>query len=123
MQAQRQREKNVTLPKSKRSNNNEKKTQRMVNIIFEGELIGQNRGYSCKVMSASHTKQASKRPYPEYPISFSKEDLDRIIKPHEDPLVIKADIGEDCRVNKIMVDNDNVVDINSILQPLSKNGL
>lgn len=73
-------------------NNSEKKTQRMINVIFEGKLVGQNRSYSHKVMSTSQTKQSRKRTYLEEPITFSEEDLDSIIKAHEVPLIIKEDI-------------------------------
>lgn len=85
----------------------------MINVIFEGRSVGQNRSYSCKPMSASRTQSAgqNKRPHSEEPISFSEEDLESVIKPHEDLLIIGADIGDDCRVGKIMIDNGSVMDI------------
>lgn len=63
-----------------------------------------------------------KRSYLEEPISFSEEYLDKIIKPHEENLVIKANIGEDCRVSKIMVDNGSTMDI-LYYNAFQKNGL
>lgn len=83
----------------------------MINIIFRGGFIGQNRSYSCKVMSTSKSKQVSKRPSLEESISFFEENLGRIIKLHEDPLVIEVGIGEECRVSKVMVDNGRIVKI------------
>ena len=44
-------------------------------------------------------------------ISFSEEDLDRIMHPHEDPLVISTDIGPNSTLNKVIIDNGNSVDV------------
>lgn len=101
MQTQGQREKKIMVPKPRGSNNNEKKARRMSNVIFKGSLIGKNRNYSHKVMLVSEIKQVGKRSYLEEPISFSKEDLGGIIKPHKYPLIIEPDIGEDCKVDKV----------------------
>lgn len=53
----------------------------------------------------------NKRSYPQEPISFSEEYLGSIIRPHECPLIIEVDIGDDCKVGKIMIDNSSTMDI------------
>lgn len=53
----------------------------------------------------------SEIPYSKESISFFEEDLGRIINPHEDTLIIEADVSEDCRVGKVMVDNGSIMDI------------
>lgn len=98
-------------PSLGRSCNSDKKPWRMINVIFEGVSIGQNRSYSCKKMSASQSMQVGKRPCPKEPISFFEEDLGKIFKPHEDPLVIEGVISGDCRVSKVMADNGSTVEI------------
>lgn len=44
-------------------------------------------------------------------ISFSEEDLDSIVNPHEDLLTIQIDIGKYLSLYKVMVDNGSSVDI------------
>lgn len=34
-----------------------------------------------------------------------------MLKPHEDLLVIEANIGANCRVTIVMVENDSIVDV------------
>jgi len=81
-------------------------------MIFGGGSVGQNRGYSRKVlMSQSTPRDNGKRPREEKSTYFSEEDLDDVLLPHEDPLVIQADIGPTSRVERMIVDSGSSADI------------
>lgn len=67
-------------------------TCRVINVIFRGGSIGQSRSYTRKVMNTATKKNSKKRSYPSEEVSFSKEDLDSIVNPHEDSLVIHIEI-------------------------------
>lgn len=47
----------------------------------------------------------------EESIYFYKEDLDDVMKPQEDPLVIRADISHDSQVKEKIIDNGSSTDI------------
>lgn len=78
-------------------------------MIFGGGSVGENRSYAWKVMNT--TRQAGKSPFSKQPISFSEEDLNKVICHHEDPLVIEADISDECTICNILMDNGSAIDI------------
>lgn len=62
-------------------------------------------------MSTTDTRKGGKRPCLDDTIHFFDGDLKEILHPHEDPLIIKADIEVDLQVTKVMVDPRSFFDI------------
>lgn len=73
----------------------------MVNVIFDGGSVEESRS---EVMSTSASEAGGERKVVDNLICFSKVDLEQIIQPHEDCLIIEAGIGPNARVIKIMMD-------------------
>lgn len=71
------------------SNLSEKRPHKVINVIYGGRSLGENGGYSHKVMmSTSMSKETGKRQLSEKDIYFYKEDQDKVMMHHKDPLVI-----------------------------------
>lgn len=62
-------------------------------------------------MSTSMLNETRKQQRSEKDIYFFKEDLDRVMKPHEDPLVISVDKGPDTTIGKVIVDSGSSMDV------------
>lgn len=79
--------------------------------------MGESRSYSQKVISASTFEARGKRKVADESIVLNSEDLKEIIMPHEDPLIIEADMiieadnGPTSTVTKLMVDIESSMDI------------
>lgn len=75
--------------------------------------MGQSISYTRKFLhtTVQPEKNHKKRTYPKESVNFSEEDMDDILNPHEDLLVIQIDIGKDLSLAKVMVNNECLVDI------------
>lgn len=72
----------------------------MVNVIYGGNSIGESISYAQKVLSASTSETKGKRLLQDDALYFTEDDMKNILKHHENPLVIEADIGHNKRVTK-----------------------
>ena len=63
------------------------------------------------MMSTAIPRDKEKQTSMGLDISFSEEDLDHVMHPHEDPLVISADIGPNSTLNKVIIDGGSSVDV------------
>lgn len=79
------------LQKESPSNSDsELQEKKLVDVIFDKGSVGESKSYTQEVISISTSK--GKRKVEDESITFNSEDLEKVIAPHEDPLVIKADI-------------------------------
>lgn len=93
------------------SRGSEERGTNLVNVIYGGRSMGESRSYTWKVLSASTSNAKGKRPLQDDALYFTEDDMKKVMKHHEDPLVIEADIRQNNRVSKIMVDMRSFVDI------------
>jgi len=71
------------------SDSSEGRPRKITNVIYEGGSLGENRGYSRKAMlSTVEANGKGKQVASGTNIRFSDHDLDNIMHPHEDPLII-----------------------------------
>lgn len=83
------------------SENNPRKT---INVIFGGDSMGQNKGYTRKVMLSRYEPQIhGKRARKGKLINFSDVNINHVMQPHDDPLVIQTDIDLDFHDKRMII--------------------
>ena len=88
---------------------------RIINMISGGSSLGmpskrQRRAYARQIHHLATYPLSGPPPFAEVPISFGPEDARGVYFPHQDPLVVSADIA-DFEVRRVLVDGGSSADL------------
>lgn len=81
-------------------------------MVREIEIIAEWPLLSAQILLTTPEEPVQKKRRADNSISFDNFDLEGILSPHMDPLVINARLGDLCyNMKKILVDNESSVDV------------